>query len=146
MGVVALVVCFSVLISCTDTLDSAPKKVSSMHASGESVELDESYVKVNQSFREAEKINGYIPYVDLKVDVMGYDADFTYFDAVLTVHWTYVVISDDFPTGHFEEQTVTLALDAAGNGYYEKRMALEGVRGISNVEVTYEWCGTATKL
>ena len=144
--VVSLSLCLSLLLACTDSLDAAPKSVSSLYASGEAVELNESYFRMNQSFRPAEKTNGYISYVDLKVDVAGYDADFTYFDAAVTVHWTYVAITDDFPTGRQEEQSTTIRLKANGDGSYEQRVCLDGVRGIANVEVFYEWVGTATRL
>ena len=141
-----ITLCISMLSSCADTLDAAPSSISSLYASSASIDLDESFFKIRESFEESDKYGGYIPHVVLEVEVMGYDADFTYFNAEVTVTWTFTEISDDAPSGEFKEISVNIPLNASGDGYYRKVVKLDGCRKISNVKAYYDWSGTATKL
>ena len=143
---VCVVICISSFTACADELDHAPSKISSQHKTGDVVELNESYFRIEDSFEPSKKVDGYISSVLLTVDVKGYDADYTYFDCCLIVTWSYLAITDTYPSGKQTEHSVTVKLDANGDGSYSGCLSLKKCRGISNVEVSYDWCGSATRL
>ena len=145
-GILSLILCLAVLTSCSDQLNKAPSKVSSNHQTGDSVNVDEMYFDVEQSFQADDKRQGYINGVDVKADILGYDADYTYFNCYVTITWTYTVISDAAPTGEVETFGATIELDASGNGHYKYYLELDACRSVYDVKVAYQWHGTATKL
>ncbi len=142
----SLTLCVSALFSCTDTLEDAPEEIKKEHISGQSLPAQTALFNIKQSMTPADKKDGYIPNAKISIDVKGYDADYTYFDCVLVATWTYTEISDENPTGAEKTISVTLNLNANGDGSHEETVTLLGCRGISNISVNYEWLGTATKL
>ena len=141
-----LILCICTLMSCSDSLDYAPKKVSSLYDVGDSVELDESHFRIYQTAIPANKKDGYISDLSMEVYVYGFDGDFTYFDATVCVTWSYFIITDDNPNGIREEFSDTVKLNASGDGSYKYDLNLRNCRAISDIEVSYVWHGSATKI
>ena len=141
-----LLLCLCSLCACADSLDKAPAGTAKRYDSGDAVELSEEYFDLESTYSVAKKKDGYVPSLELNVDVQGYDADFTYFDVVLTVFWSYTVITDTYRTGKEMECVMTLELSPNGDGSCREKILFEDCRGIFDVTVCYEWEGAATRL
>ena len=112
---------------------------------GTSVPMSEEIVTVTPKFTPAKDWNGYVTAAYISIKVNGKSKQYTYFNAKLTVTWTYNIISDAYPTGIDQVYTHDVVIDIQGDGSYKYTIPFEGCRDAKLISVEYEWSGTATK-
>ena len=143
---ISIILSILLLTSCADKLEKAPLSISYAHTVGQSLAVDDTFFNITQSFEPDDKVEGYINNAHLKVKMLGYDADYTYFNCFVTVTWSYMAITDSAPTGTMQEHSATIELNASGNGEYDYYLVLQGCRSIYDIKTNYTWNGTATRL
>ena len=113
---------------------------------GTSVEVSELYVILDPEFDPESKENGYVSTADVGINIRGYDSEFTYFDAKVTVTWEYNEITEANPTGVTKTYTADVVLTADGDATYETQLFFSACRDVKLTNVYYSnWQGTATK-
>ena len=146
--VTSFVFMFSIFTSCIfgdSDLPKEPKEPFSDIERNTVLPMANDLVILEQSFTPYDSVNGYVPCVLIKVTITGQGTYFAYFNAQVTITWTYNEISEHNQGGALATYSATVGLDPDGNAAYQNTVALQGCRSVALVDVSYSWIGTATK-
>mgnify|MGYP003312309509 CR=1 FL=1 len=128
------------LVSCSSKSNKELEDI----PSGQKLELNETTLKITESFEVKEAKNGYVPGANAKVDIEGYSDQLSYFDCVIVFCWNYEYLNDqgEYVPGTY---TTTITLTPDGTGSFKGYVEFTNARNIKNVEFSYEYTGYAVR-